>query len=192
MQNSDYITHWIGNKIKEFRQSENLKLIEMAERTGISVAMLSKIENGRIIPTLPTLIQVLNSIKIDLNSFFSDLPNDNNFPGYIHIQRSDYKEIAKEESIGYKYELILNKNIEKSGLEISLLTLQTESQREKVTTSGFEYLYIINGEIDYYLNDDVVRLRTGDSLYFDGNIPHVPVNKGESEASILVVLLLSV
>lgn len=188
MDNSEYLTTWIGSKIKEIRKSQNLKLGELADKTGISIAMLSKIENGRVFPTLPSLIQVLNTLNVDLNEFFADLKGDKEFPGYLIKKRADYQSIKKEEeSIGFDYQLILNHKIERSSMEISLLTIKPDSKRSHVSTEGFEYLYVIKGNLIYELGDKRFDLEEGDSLFFNGNIPHVPVNKTNTEAIILVI-----
>ncbi|MBD8489506.1 helix-turn-helix transcriptional regulator [Echinicola sp. CAU 1574] len=188
MENSEYLTTWIGSKLKDIRKSHNLKLGELADKTGISIAMLSKIENGRVFPTLPSLIQVLNTLDVDLNEFFADLKGDKEFPGYLLKKRKDYKSIKKEEeSIGFDYELILNHKIERSSMEISLLTIKSGSQRDQVSTDGFEYIYVIKGNLQYELGENTFELEEGDSLFFNGNIPHLPVNNKKSDAILLVI-----
>ena len=192
MGNADYLTIRIGSKIRNIRKDNGLKLGELADRSGISIAMLSKIENGRVIPTLPSLIQILNTLQVDLNVFFSDLSADEAFPGYIFKKREQYQDVHKEEeSVGFNYELVLNHIIDKSSVEISLLTLQSDAQRSQVSTSGFEYIYIVQGKLHYELGNERFDMETGDSLFFDGNIPHVPKNKGETEAVILVVYFIA-
>ncbi|GAB4107804.1 hypothetical protein GCM10028791_02510 [Echinicola sediminis] len=188
MDNSEYLTTWIGSKLKEIRKSHDLKLGELADKTGISIAMLSKIENGRVFPTLPTLIQTLSTLDVDLNEFFSDLKGDKEFPGFLFKKKEEYKSIKKEEeSIGFDYELILSHKIERSSMEISILTIGQDAQRSHVSTEGFEYIYLIKGELKYELGEHTFEMTEGDSLFFNGNIPHVPINKGNTEAVILVI-----
>lgn len=188
MDSSNYLTSYIGGKIKDLRKSRNLKLAVLADLTGISTAMLSKIENGRIYPTIPSLIQVLQALDTDLNEFFADLKDPDSSRDFVHLQRSDYRSIKKEEeSVGFDYELILNKTIEKSSLEISLLTVSPQANRERVTTDGLEYLYLISGELTYELGEHTILLKKGDSLFFNGNLPHVPTNTSAMEAMLLVI-----
>ncbi|AWW33260.1 XRE family transcriptional regulator [Echinicola strongylocentroti] len=188
MENSEYLTSWIGAKIKDIRKSHNLKLGELADKSGISIAMLSKIENGRVFPTLPSLIQILSTLDVDLNAFFADLKGDKEFPGYLLKKRSQYQSIKKEEAaVGFDYELILNHKIERSSMEISLLTIRGNSQRERVSTDGFEYLYVVKGSLKYELGEHTFDLEEGDSLFFNGNFPHVPVNTKKTDAIILVI-----
>lgn len=192
MSNTEYLTIQIGSKIRSIRKDNGLKLGELAEKSGISIAMLSKIENGRVFPTLPSLIQILNTLSVDLNVFFSDMSTDEAFPGYILYKKEDYQAISKEEeSVGFNYQLILNRILERSSLEVALLTLEPGAQRKQVSTAGFEYLYIVSGTIRYELGTEVLQLETGDSLFFDGNIPHVPQNEGATDAVILVVYFIT-
>ncbi|SHO62534.1 helix-turn-helix domain-containing protein [Algoriphagus zhangzhouensis] len=193
MENSNYLTSYIGGKIKDLRKSRNLKLGDLSDLSGISIAMLSKIENGRIYPTIPSLIQVLQALNADLNEFFSDLKEDPNSPEYILIKRSDYKSIKKEEeSIGFDYELILNRKIEKSSLEISLLTISKSSKRDRVSTEGLEYLYVIKGSLNFELGDTSISLEENDSLFFNGKIPHVPVGTSQSDVILLVIYFIEI
>lgn len=192
MTNSDYLTIQIGNKIKSIRKENGWKVGELAEKSGMSIAMISKIENGRVIPTLPSLLQIIQTLNLGIGDFFSDLKSANEFKGYILRKRTEYTPVNKEEeSVGYEYELILNHPIEKSSMEISLLTLKPKAERSSVCTAGFEYIYILKGEIFYELGDETFELGEGDSLFFDGNIPHVPHNNSASDAVILVVYLIT-
>ncbi|PHN04587.1 helix-turn-helix domain-containing protein [Flavilitoribacter nigricans] len=192
MSNSEYLTIQIGLKIRNIRKNNGLKLGELADRSGISIAMLSKIENGRVFPTLPTLIQILNTLQADLNSFFSDLSTDETFSGYIFRKRADYQPVSKEEeSVGFHYEFALSHTVEKSSVEVSLLKLTPNAQRNKVSTAGFEYIYILQGQVRYELGQEVFEMETGDSLFFDGNLPHVPQNAGKTEAMLLVVYFIT-
>ncbi|PZX56772.1 helix-turn-helix domain-containing protein [Algoriphagus chordae] len=192
MTNSDYLTIQIGNKLKAIRKENGWKLGELAEKSGMSMAMISKIENGRVIPTLPSLIQLIQTLNLNISDFFSDLKSENDFKGYILRKKSEYTAVHKEEeSTGYEYQMILNYPIEKSSMEISLLTLKSQAERASVSTAGFEYIYILKGKIEYELGSEKFHLEEGDSLFFDGNIPHVPKNETSHDAVILVVYLIT-
>ncbi|WP_373398098.1 XRE family transcriptional regulator [Algoriphagus halophilus] len=192
MTNPDYLTIQIGNKIKSIRKENGWKLGEFAEKSGLSIAMLSKIENGRVIPTIPSLLQIIQTLNLNVAEFFSDLKSNEEFKGYIFRKHSEYTSVNKEEeSIGYNYQLILNYPIEKSSMEISLLTLNSQAKRSSVSTSGFEYIYLIKGSLKFELGKEVFHMEEGDSLFFDGNIPHVPKNEQPNEAVLLVVYFIT-
>jgi transcriptional regulator with XRE-family HTH domain len=192
MENSEFIATWIGSKLKDIRKEQKLNLSELSEKSGISIAMISKIENGRVFPTLPSLLQIFNTLDIDLNTFFNDFYNHDAFPGYIFKKRKEYKHIDKEEdSKGFNYETILSHSIKKSSMEISLLTLNEDAQRKKVTTDGFEYIYLIKGSVIYELEDEKFQMEEGDSLFFDGRMDHVPHNNYNGDSILLVIYFIS-
>lgn len=193
MTNSDYLTVQIGNKLKAIRKENGWKLGELAVKSGMSMAMISKIENGRIIPTLPSLIQLIQAFNLNISDFFSDLKSNSEFKGYILRKKKEYTAISKEEeeSTGYEYQMILNYPMDKSSMEISLLTLKSNAQRTRVSTSGFEYIFLIKGSIRYELGPEILLLEEGDSLFFDGNIPHVPRNDTNADAVMLVLYFIT-
>lgn len=192
MTDSDYLTVQIGNKLKSIRKENGWKLGELAEKSGLSMAMISKIENGRVIPTLPSLIQLIQTLNLNISEFFSDLKSNNDFKGYILRKKNDYVAVHKEEeSTGYEYQMILNHPIEKSSMEISLLTLKSRAERASVSTAGFEYIYLIKGTVQYQLGSETFELEEGDSLFFDGNIPHVPKNETSADAVLLVAYFIT-
>lgn len=191
MSDGNYVIAWIGAKIRELRVLKTWKLGELSDKSKVSMAMLSKIENGRVFPTFPTLLQILRPLDVDLNDFFEDIGQNQDFPGYIFNKREDYIETIKEDSIGFKYETILTQNLKDISLEISILTLTKGAKRDLVTTDGFEYIFLIKGDIEYQLNDKTFHLKERDSLYFDGRLPHVPKNNLDTESILLVVYFIT-
>ncbi|UNY98505.1 XRE family transcriptional regulator [Zhouia spongiae] len=191
MSENKHITIWIGKKIRELRISKNWKLGDLSNHSDVSIPMLSKIENGRVFPTFPTLLQILRTLEVDLNDFFEDVGENKKFPGHLFIKKEDYTETAKEASIGFKYETVLNHSINDISLEISVLTLSRNATREMVVTEGFEYIYVVKGDITYRLGDKTFNMQEGDSLYFDGRQPHVPLNKLNTESILLVVYFIT-
>jgi transcriptional regulator with XRE-family HTH domain len=179
----------IGKKIREIRQKQQIKLHELAEEAQISKGLLSKIENGRTIPSLPVLLSIVQSLKVDMSEFFEgiDLHKNGN---YVLKKKADYVPLEKEEAIGFLYHLILSQNILNMAFEAVILDLQPGSKREKVVTDGYEFKYVLKGEVTYHLGDEVVHMQQGDSIFFNGKIPHVPENMGSEPVSMLVVYLL--
>jgi len=180
----------IGKKIREIRNSKKLKLYETADKALISKGLLSKIENGRTIPSLPVLISIIKVLEVDMNEFFDGIEEDNSHL-IIHRKKGDETSIEKEESIGFHYFSILSKGFSNVHFEAVVLKLDPAAQREKVTTDGYEYLYILNGRVDYFLDNEHYTLEEGDSLFFNGNIPHVPENNTGKTATILVIYIVT-
>jgi len=177
----------ISAKIKEIRKEKGITIQELADRAGVSKGLISQIENNRTAPSLFVLISIVNSLEVDLNEFFKDFRSGANGGPIIVRKKKDYEAFEKEHAEGFLYQRIFASSIEKSTLDIVLLELAPEASRPMVETEAFEYKYIIQGEVEYDFPDQVVSLSAGDSIFFDGRLPHTPRNISKLPAILLIV-----
>lgn len=178
----------LGSLIRKYRKEKDLKLLELSSITGITSSMLSKIENGRMIPTIPTLFTIIHKLGVSLDVFFAEFMSENKFEGYIYLPKSEFSPYEKEEeATGFQYFSILENSFDGGAFQISLLELASGCKRALVTTAAFEFIYLINGNIQYQLEERLIDMKEGDALFFDGNIPHVPVNPNKKQATLLVI-----
>jgi transcriptional regulator with XRE-family HTH domain len=180
----------IGRKIRETRLRRQMKLQEVAGSAGISKGLLSRIENGRTVPSLPVLLSLIQALKVPMDAFFEGIDVMPPAP-YVHRKAFGDASPGPEAAAGLLCQHILSQNVLNVALEASILTLQPGTQQEPVTTNGYAFKYVLKGEVEYRLGDDTVLLQTGDSLFFNGQIPHVPVNRTTEPASLLGIYLLS-
>lgn len=176
----------ISNRIKDKRREKNITVQELASRANVSKGLISQIENSRTIPSLIVLIDIIKALEIDLNVFFKDIDAGKKFPLIIRRQ-SEYHHFEKEHAEGFHYQRIFTQSIKNSTVDIVILELEPDASRPQVETEAYEYKYILNGTIEYQLGEDIYILNQGDSMLFDGRIPHTPKNKGKEKASMLVV-----
>lgn len=181
----------IGEKIREYRNEKNIKLFEAAARADISKGLLSKIENGRAIPSLPVLLQILKSLDVNLADFFNEVESYTDSPLYFLIKKEDYRPINKEDAAGFNYFSVFQQSFSSVAFNVTYLELEPKAKRALVTTDGYEFIYLVDGTIDYVLGGDEFTLEKGDSLFFNGNIPHVKKNPYGETAKILVIYLLT-
>jgi mannose-6-phosphate isomerase-like protein (cupin superfamily) len=165
-----------------------MRLVDLSNQANISSAMLSKIENGRIIPTIPTLFQLITALDVEPSTFFAELNDQNKFSNYLLIRQENYVSYIKEESAqGFNYQSILEHTLGSDNFQISLVTLDPDNKRPQVSTNAFEFLFLIEGQIKFHLEETVLEIRKGDSLFFDGRIPHVPINTQKQPVIYLVI-----
>ncbi len=178
----------IGQKIKAIRLIKNLKLYQVAEKANVSKGLISKIENGRTVPSLPVLLAIIHGLETTPADFFSGLKLTDG-KNFLHQTRDNLKEISKEGAKGYHYQLIFSKPFEGFVFESVILTIDPSSSREKVVTDAYEYKYMLEGSVEYWIENEMVMLNEGDSLLYDGRLPHVPINCGKTRAKMLVIYL---
>ncbi|WP_158994676.1 helix-turn-helix domain-containing protein [Mucilaginibacter sp. L196] len=177
----------ISNHIKEKRREKNITVQELAVRANVSKGLISQIENSRTVPSLIVLIDIIKALDIDLNVFFKDIHNKSKQSVILVKRKNEYEHFEKEHATGFHYQRVFTQFITQSTVDIVILELEPDASRPMVETEAFEYKYILSGEIAYHFDDQVINLSKGDSLLFDGRLPHTPKNLGTETASILVI-----
>jgi transcriptional regulator with XRE-family HTH domain len=178
----------ISNKLKEKRRERGITLQTLADQAQVSKGLISQIENNRTIPSLLVLINLIKSLGVDLNDFFNEI-GPNGTPEAVVIRRqADYQPFEKENARGFRYRRILTRTVHGQAIDVVLLNLTPQARRAAfVKTDAYELKYVLSGRIEYVIGDHTYALEEGDSLFFDGRVPHNLRNTGETEAVLLVI-----
>ena len=165
----------IGRQVRELRKRQRMTGSDLAAQTGLSVGMLSKIENGVISPSLTTLQVLANALRVPLVQLFSGYEE---VRGAMHVKAGQGVEIERAGTrAGHQYHLLGHIGSNNSGVVVEpyLIVLSTESDRfPTFQHEGIEMLYMLEGVVDYRHGDQIYRLEPGDSLLFDSDAPHGP------------------
>ncbi len=181
----------MAKRIKALRIERGVTLQMLSERTNLTKGLLSKIENSRTVPSLPVFLTLLAALEIKPTDFFETLSVRKN-QTYFHIKRKDYRHLKKEDRPGFDYLSIFSQTIPGCTMETVLLTIKPKAKSKPTTTDGFEFKHIIAGDCDYYIEDEKITLREGDSIYFDASKPHYPVNLSKRKVIMLVFYFLTI
>jgi transcriptional regulator with XRE-family HTH domain len=177
----------ISAHIKERRREKGITVQELADRAQVSKGLISQIENSRTIPSLVVLIQIVKALQIDLNVFFKDIQLKSGNSPVIVKRKEEYQTFEKENAIGFKYHRIFTESMKNSTVDMVILELEPAAKRPMVITEAYEFKYILSGEIEYHFKNETITLRQGDSMLFDGRIPHTPTNETDQVATMLVL-----
>ncbi len=164
----------IGRQVRELRKRQRLTGADLAGMTGLSVGMLSKIENGVISPSLNTISALANALKVPLVQLFSGYEETR---GCMHVKAGEGAEIEREGTrAGHQYNLLGHIGSNNSGVVVEpyLITLDENSHFQTFQHEGIEFLYILEGKVNYRHGDQRYLLEEGDSLFFDSDAPHGP------------------
>ncbi|MBS7539213.1 helix-turn-helix domain-containing protein [Ancylobacter lacus] len=163
----------LGLQVRSTRRSLDLTVSDLASAAGISVGMLSKIENGLISPSLGTLQSIATALNVPLSSLFASFEEkrDCSFVPAgqgVHIERRGTK-------VGHQYELLGHALGGEVAVEPYLITLSEEAvPYTGFQHAGVEFIYMLSGEVIYRHGDRSYHLRPGDSLLFDSAASHGP------------------
>lgn len=164
----------IGREVRDLRKQRSMTVSDLAEVTGLSVGMLSKIENGVISPSLNTISALANALKVPLIQLFSGYEETR---GCMHVKAGEGAEIEREGTrAGHQYNLLGHIGSNNSGVVVEpyLITLDENSHFQTFQHEGIEFLYILEGKVNYRHGDQRYLLEEGDSLFFDSDAPHGP------------------
>lgn len=178
----------IGPRIRALRQKKKLGLTQLAEHTGLSPALLSKIERGHNFPTLPTLLRIAMVFGVGLDHFFTE-PEKPSAAVTRSKDRLRLPDRAGNPLPVYFFES-LNFPLPSRGFEAYLAYFPPRrDQTEPHSHAGTELLYILVGRIDVTIGDETHSLGKGDAITFDCAAPHSYACRGGSVAQALVVTI---
>jgi transcriptional regulator with XRE-family HTH domain len=183
------MTDAIAKKIREIRQQQGVTLHDLSKRTVLSKGLLSKIENGRTIPSLPVFMNLAKALNTNPKDFFEDYSSRRK--QFLHIKRNEYQSSKKEGRGGFEYDFIFSQMLPFCRMQACLLTVEPKSEMKTTISDGYEFKFMLHGKCDYYIGDHVIKFEKGDSLYFDASTPHMPVNKTKGDAIMLVFYFLN-
>lgn len=179
----------LGQRIQQTRKLKGMTLEEVASRAQITKSLLSKIENYRAVPSLPVLFRIASSLELDTAELLRGFGRGTD-PGYAVIRATDRTATERDDSYKFMYEALISRPVGNIFFDAQLLTIYPDSKRRAVTTEGLEFLFIVEGRIEYILDQERLILNKGDALFFDGRIPHVPICMDKRQAQILAIYLL--
>jgi transcriptional regulator with XRE-family HTH domain len=183
----DAINQAIGGRLREERHRLGLTLQDVADRSGLSLGMISKIENAQTSPSLRTLARLSQALEVPVTTFFRGFEEERDAS---YVRAGEGIELVRQGTRhGHRYELLA---AAKSGtarrVQPFLVTL-TE-QRETFPLfqhDGVEFLYALEGSFVYRYGRHTYDMDPGDSLMFDGEIPHGPERLNELPARFLSI-----
>jgi transcriptional regulator with XRE-family HTH domain len=175
----------IGAKIKKVRREKGLTVQAVADRVGVSKGLISRIENGHNLPSLPVLIGIIKGLDTSLNSFFRDIEKIENQSVNI-IRAEDLKPLKLNESGSVIFPM-KKKKLDNLIISTNILEISPGTLLKKTKQDSLKYKFILEGQLQYKIGEKVYALNKGDSFYFDGNEPHFPANHSNKAVRILEI-----
>jgi DNA-binding transcriptional MerR regulator/mannose-6-phosphate isomerase-like protein (cupin superfamily) len=166
-----------GLRFRRLRQRRDLSLAQVASATGVSVGFLSALERGQMRASIGTLRRIARYYRTNILSFFEPAKDNSRL-----VKPAERKVL--ETTKGVRMELLAWGN---TAMEPHLFRIKPGgSSGESYTHEGEEFLHILRGEFEIWLNtDEHYRMQPGDSLYFQSSTPHRWRNPGKTESWLL-------
>jgi transcriptional regulator with XRE-family HTH domain len=179
----------IGERIKKLRLKKSMGLVELGKHTGLSASFLSQLETGRVVPTLRNLSRIAMVFSKDLSYFFDTEPS-----AIFRIHRRNERVRLPQtgvtsptyffESLAY---MVPDRHMDPYFAEFMPLAKDMEPKAHM--HPGFEFLYMLEGELEIHHGDQLSTLEAGDAVYFDASTPHSYHCAGKRPANAIIVTM---
>ncbi len=178
----------IGEKLRGLRHEKDMGLVELGRHTGLSPAMLSKIERGRLFPTLPTLLRIALVFGVGLDFFFLGA-REKPLVGVVRRR----ERLRFPERPGQREPAFLFESLDFSAPERRLNAYLAEffqvgaGRAKPHRHPGGEFIFVLSGTLIVTIGRDEHLLDAQDSIYFDSGVPHTYQRRGSRSCTAIVV-----
>ncbi len=176
----------LGQRIRKLRKEKGLTLVEIAEKTGIAQATLSRIETGTMIGTVESHEKIAETLGIGLSELYAGV--DRRYEEISHQTKETSRKVTHHGK-DVRVELLTAQSSSKKITPL-LITLQPESKTasEHHERGVEKFVYVLEGEISVKIDHHDYPLKTGETLYFDASLPHQIANSKSSPARALITV----
>ncbi len=180
--------YMLGEKLRGLRLKKSMGLAQLGKHTGLSPAMLSKLERGRLFPTLPTLLRIAMVFSVGLDYFFTDERKRHVVAVVRRKDRLRFAENMGGGAVAYHFEsLDFPANQRKFNAFLAAFEAGPADKIKLHQHAGVEFLYVLRGKLDLTIGPDPHSLDAGDSIYFDSTVRH-GYRRGASHATTAMVV----
>ncbi|MDP8254206.1 MAG: XRE family transcriptional regulator [Candidatus Alcyoniella australis] len=181
----------IGRKIRTLRTKQGLSIEQVSERTSMPVVLLSQMESDVIAPTVAALVNIAKALGTTVDTFFQDAPFTDAIEVVRHGEGRQIRRLQQADAtpLQYNYESLAyrlsGKRMEPFFVEF---TLDPGQPPKLVSHEGEEFIYVLQGEVEFVSGEDRVLLQPGDALYFYSKKPHCLRGVGEVVPKAIAVI----
>lgn len=175
----------LGRNLRQIRKSKKLTLKQVADRSGMAVSTLSKVENHKISLTYDNLIKLAQGLEVDVSELFLESPNSL-ASNRRSIARMLDSPLLSTNNYDYYYLCQELKNKKMIPIMSVLKAHSIEQFGEMLSHSGEEFIYVVSGVVDVHTGGyEQLRLNAGEGVYIDSTMPHAYVSVGDDDAVVL-------
>ncbi len=176
---------YIGRKIKELRKAQKISLTDLAKKSGVQIATLSRMENLKMIGTLESHLHIAKALGVDITQLYNGVDSPK------MLKEADQR-IALTDSFSYNdkasYEILTNNVLNKKMMPIMLRIEEGGKTKAEQNPPGTEkFLFVLQGQVTAHVGDNAYPLPQNHILYFDAALNHYFENTGKHAAKVIIV-----
>lgn len=171
----------LGKRLKALRTERGITLAQLGNMVGLSASYLSQIERNKTRPSLATLSSMAKTLGVELRYFF-----EHSTPAWQVVRKGRGQKVA-ERSAKVTFEFLSAGGVE-GKIGPHRVACQSGMRIERDTHPGEEFVFILKGQLEIRVGEEVFTLKTGDSIHYQSNQPHAWRNESEKECTLIWAL----
>jgi transcriptional regulator with XRE-family HTH domain len=178
----------IAEKLRTLRLRKSMGLVELGRHTGLSAGLLSKLERGKLFPTLPTLLRIAMVFGVGLDYFFTD-ERKRRVVGVVRRgERLKFPERPGTQEVPYYFECLDYRATERKLSAFLAEFQEVPAEKSKPHQhAGVEFLYVLKGSLALKIGGDEYVLDAEDAVYFDSAVQHSYRRRGSKPCTGVIV-----
>lgn len=180
----DEIAHLVGINLRRIRSGLHLSLDALAQRSGVSRAMLSQVELGRSVPSIAILWKIARALDLTVSAFLSRRAD----PGAVLVRVADSRSLLSNRSQFSARALFPLEEAPRAEFYELRLGRLAEERSPAHAAGTRENLVVARGSVQVEVDERRYTLATGDALYFEADVPHGYRNLADTEATLYLVM----
>jgi len=162
----------IGARLRRIRKANKVTLVELAKSSGVDIATISRIETGKMTGTLESHVRLANALGVKVTNLYQGIEEERTKNAVTQQPVTQRRDVYVHES-GASIAL-LTTNVMAKKLMPVMITVEPggQTQREEAKVGTERFVYVLEGQIDVHVEDQVYTLGKGSTLYFDASIVH--------------------
>lgn len=176
---------YIGKRVQELRKVRGMSLTELAEKSGVQIATLSRLENMKMTGTLESHMNIALALGVDVTQLYTAIIKEED-KAQVHTAKSVSDVFVHSEKSSYE---ILTSNILGKRMMPILLKIEAggETNQEQNPAGSEKFVFVLDGKIEVQVGEKTYALSRHNTLYFNASLEHKFVNIGKTTAKVICV-----
>lgn len=175
----------VGEIINKLRKDKKMTLAELSEKSGVALATLSRMENGKMTGTLESHMNICRALEVNLPDLYRDLSDSKKT---LEVREKRHKPEISVHNKKHTSEMLASNTLNKKMMPVMIKIEKGGATNKEETRIGVEkFVYVLEGKVEAAIGNEKYNLTQGDTLYFESSLPHSFKNTGTGEVRFLSV-----
>jgi len=162
----------IGSALRDLRETQTLTAKQLADESGVSAAMISRIENGQVSPSISTMTSLTEALEVPLVSLFRDVVSERT--DFTHVKKGEG--VVSTRMMGdhiHHYVNLATHRRRDLNFEAHTVTMtQQECEAPSYVGHGVVFMHVLKGSANFMYGKQMLKLSRGDNLSIDAELPY--------------------